>query len=118
VGNPYDPDELLTVVRLGNHGIATSSRMIRRWASGESVRHHLIDPRTGQPTDNGLDSVTVIAGDAWVAEILTKAAFVAGAEDGARLIKGVGAVGLLVAGLDRMVTAGPFTGFVEPSPVL
>jgi thiamine biosynthesis lipoprotein len=118
VANPYQADELLTVVRLGNHGIATSSRMIRRWASAGTVRHHLIDPRTGRPTDNGLDSVTVIAGDAWVAEILTKAAFVAGPEDGAQLIKSVGAVGLLVAGLDRMVTAGPFTAFVEPSPVL
>jgi len=118
VANPYNSDELLTVVRLGNHGIATSSRMVRRWSAGGTVRHHLIDPRTGYPADSGLDSVTVIAGDAWVAEILTKAAFVAGAEDGAQLISSVGAVGLLVAGLDRMITAGPFTSFVEPVPAL
>jgi FAD:protein FMN transferase len=115
VGNPYNADELLTVVRLGDHGIATSSRMIRRWSAGGTVRHHLIDPRTGQPSDSGLDSVTVIAGDAWVAEVLTKAAFVAGVEDGAQLINRMGAVGLLVAGLDCMTTAGAFTTFAEPA---
>ena len=40
--------------------------------------HHLLDPRTGLPGESGVASVTVIAGDAWRAEVLAKAAFLAG----------------------------------------
>ena len=58
----------------------------------------------------GLTSVTVITGDAWRAEVLAKAAFVAGADGGRALVEGAGATGLLVTdggevveleGLDR-----------------
>ena len=114
IGSPYDDAELLAVVGLRDHGIATSSRLRRRWTAGGVERHHLIDPRSGDSVDNGLDSVTVIADDAWIAEILTKAAFVGGERDGVVLVAGAGAAGLLVAGLDRMLTAGPFLSFVLP----
>jgi thiamine biosynthesis lipoprotein ApbE len=43
-----------------------------------------------------LASVTVVAGEAWRAEVLAKAAFVAGADDGRPLIEQAGATGLLV----------------------
>jgi thiamine biosynthesis lipoprotein len=58
--------------------------------------HHLIDPRTGLPAASGVASVTVIAGDAWRAEVLAKAAFLAGPVDGARLVTDDGATGLIV----------------------
>jgi FAD:protein FMN transferase len=112
VGNPYDADELLAVVALSDHGIATSSRLIRRWSVGEAQRHHLLDPRTGDSVETGIDSVTVIARDAWIAEILTKAAFVAGPSDGARLLSSLGVAGLLVESLERLRTAGPFARFL------
>jgi len=114
VGNPYDDAELVVVVGLRDHGIATSSRLRRRWTAGGVERHHLIDPRSGGSVDNGLDSVTVIADDAWIAEVLTKAAFIGGERDGPALVANAGAAGLLIAGLDRMLTAGPFLSFVLP----
>ena len=112
IGNPYEASELLAVVRLTDHGIATSSRLMRRWRSGGRERHHLLDPRSGRSIDNGLDAVTVIADDAWMAEVLTKAAFVAGAAEGARLLTHLGAAGLLVESLEQLRTAGPFAAFV------
>jgi len=112
IGNPYEASELLAVVRLSDHGIATSSRLTRRWLSGGLERHHLLDPRSGCSIDNGLDAVTVIAADAWLAEVLTKAAFVAGAAEGVRLLTQLGAAGLLVESLERVRTAGPFAAFV------
>jgi thiamine biosynthesis lipoprotein len=60
------------------------------------VLHHLIDPRTGVPAASGLAAVTVVAGEAWRAEVLAKAAFVAGAVDGAGLVERAGATGLFV----------------------
>jgi thiamine biosynthesis lipoprotein len=116
IGNPYDEQELVAVAVLEDEGIATSSRLLRTWSKDGATRHHLLDPRTGQSVDNGLDAATVIAPYAWVAEILTKAAFVAGAEDGAQLVRDNGAAGLLIEGLDRMRTAGPFRRYLAPVP--
>ena len=115
VGNPYDPSELVAVVVLPDHGIATSSRLIRKWSAGGVARHHLLDPRTGKSIENGLDAATVIAPYAWLAEILTKAAFVAGAREGATLLRKADAAGLLIESLDRMHVAGPFRSFLAPT---
>jgi thiamine biosynthesis lipoprotein len=112
IGSPYNDDELLVVVELTDHGIATSSRLTRRWSAGGEERHHLLDPRSGYSIDNGLDTVTVIADDAWVAEILAKAAFVAGADDGAGFLTALGVGGLLVESLERVRIAGVFASFV------
>jgi thiamine biosynthesis lipoprotein len=84
----------LLAVRAG--AIATSTRLRRAWTRGGDARHHLIDPSTGEPARSGLASVTVLAAEAWRAEVLAKAAFVAGADEGARLVLDAGATGLLV----------------------
>jgi len=96
-----DVDDLLDTGRTGllalaEGAVATSTKLRRAWARGGQTLHHLIDPRTGEPAESGLASVTVIAGEAWRAEVLAKAAFVAGAEAGAQLVARAGATGLLV----------------------
>ena len=65
----------LTVL-LQDRGAATSSVRRRRWAG----LHHLIDPRTGRPSDSGLAEVSVVADTAVDAEIIAKAALLAGPE--------------------------------------
>ncbi len=98
------------LLALGEGAVATSTRLRRTWTRGDRSLHHLIDPRTGAPADAGLASVTVVAGEAWRAEVLAKAAFVAGAREGAALLEAAGATGLLLTddgdvvelpGLDR-----------------
>jgi len=84
------------LLAFGEGAIATSTKLRRAWDRGGRVLHHLIDPRTGEPAESGLASVTVVAGEAWRAEVLAKAAFVAGADDGTALIGRAGATGLLV----------------------
>jgi thiamine biosynthesis lipoprotein len=111
IGDPYAPDHLLAVVALGDHGIATSSRLIRRWTAGGATRHHLIDPRTGASIGSGLDAVTVVAVDAWVAEVLTKAAFVAGPAGVPHLVRQLG-VALLVQGPGSVTCTAGFEALV------
>lgn len=55
-------------------GVATSSTTGRRYPGG----HHVIDPRTGRPTENDLVQVTVAANTAAWAEALATACLVAG----------------------------------------
>ncbi len=75
IGNPFIEDDLVAVVELENHGLATSNRLMRRWNSGEQEFNHLIDPRTGRTVD-GLVATTMISGQAWWSEVLAKVAMV------------------------------------------
>jgi len=66
-----------TTVLLDDHAAATSSALRRRWGEG---LHHVIDPRTGRPAASGLAEVSVVTRTAVDAEIVAKAALIAGAE--------------------------------------
>lgn len=87
----------LGVVALEDGALATTSRTRRRWQRGGVERHHVIDPRSGVPADGGLAAVTVIAGDAWWAEVIAKAIFVAGSAHARDVARDAEVEALLVA---------------------
>lgn len=113
VEDPHALDTTTADVRVTDGGVATSSRARRRWChEGRSV-HHLIDPRTGQPATSDLAAVTVVASVTWWAEVLAKAALIAGSDRGAALIADAGCSGLLI-GLDAtVVTVGAHIELLE-----
>ena len=49
------------VVRMHSGGLATSSTVMRTWRRGSTAYHHILDPRTGQPTAPVWRMVTVAA---------------------------------------------------------
>ena len=65
------------VVHLESEAIATSSRKRRRWrdADGREL-HHILDPGTGDPAQPGIDTVTVRASEASLADALATAMLV------------------------------------------
>ncbi len=81
---------------LGEGAVATSTRLRRSWMQDGSPQHHLIDPDDGRPAWNGLAVVTVLAESAASAEILAKAAFVAGPVAGVELLEAHNVTGLFV----------------------
>lgn len=84
-------------VRLRSGSIASSWRTERAWEAPDGTsRHHLFDPATGAPAETGLAGVCVIAGPAWLAEVLAKGAFVSGLADGRELLTARGVAGWLV----------------------
>jgi thiamine biosynthesis lipoprotein ApbE len=66
-------------VAIHGGGIATSSTLVRRWQSGETMLHHVIDPRTGRPADTCWRTVTVAARSCLDANVASTAAVVLGA---------------------------------------
>ena len=97
-----------------HHGaMATSGIGRRHWRQGERARHHLLDPRTGEPVQNDLWSVTVVASRCELAEVAAKAAFVAGVEQGSSLLCEYGLAGLLTLKDDSRRAVGAW-----PSEVL
>ena len=71
------------VIELRAAAVATSSIAMRSWPGPDgSLRHHLIDPASGRPAQPVWRSITVEAADPVWAEVLAKAAFVAGPQAG------------------------------------
>jgi thiamine biosynthesis lipoprotein len=103
IEDPHRPGRDLAVVALAEGAVATSSRTRRAWMRGGRLLHHLIDPATGAPAAGDVDAAVVVAGEAAWAEVLAKAALVAGSEEGAGLIRSFDATGLLVLGGGEVV---------------
>ena len=61
VQDPQNPDSHIGVLRLTDAYAVTSGGYQRYFSAGGEVYHHIIDPATGRPANNGLRSVTVVA---------------------------------------------------------
>lgn len=79
--DPRDPENTLAVLSLNPGALATSSVTKRRWLLDGEVKHHLIDPRSGQPAETEWLSVTVAAPHAAGAEVFAKALLLAGPQE-------------------------------------
>jgi FAD:protein FMN transferase len=71
--------EPVVLIGMTEGAVATSTTVKRAWVADGKARHHLIDPQTGEPSDTDLTLATVIAGEAWMAEVLAKAVILRGA---------------------------------------
>jgi thiamine biosynthesis lipoprotein len=76
--DPRTPDLPMTRLNVPPGAVATSSMARRTWNQGGKQRHHLIDPRTGEPAVTDWLSVTVLAPHAEMAEVFAKALLIAG----------------------------------------
>ncbi len=105
------------ILGLRSGAVATSSRTRRTWGRPGGRVHHLIDPATGRSAASGLASVTVVAAQAWQAEVLAKAAFVAGRREGLAILEASGTEGLLVDDAGAVHASAGLWRFSSPAPV-
>ena len=97
---------------MSDGAVATSTTLKRRWQGDDgTVRHHLIDPATGLPSDSDVDLVTVVAAGAWAAEVLAKAVLLRGSAHPFDLIGGTGAAALIVGDDGRIQQSDQFDRF-------
>jgi thiamine biosynthesis lipoprotein len=79
VRDPRQPGRRLGVVRLHDRGLGTSGGQFQSFRHRGRRYGHILDPRSGQPAE-GVLSVTVVAPTAALADALSTAFFVMGAE--------------------------------------
>jgi thiamine biosynthesis lipoprotein len=91
---------------LRDRALATSTSLVRRWRQAGEERHHVIDPRTGRPSESDVASVSVIAEHGWLAEVLAKAALLLGVERALPLLAANTATGVVI----------DWQGRVHPAP--
>ena len=95
VADPLEPDRVVDTVTLTKGGVASTLRTKRAWMRDDALQHHLIDPRTGVPAVTGVAGVTVLSGRGWQAEVLAKAAFLAGPDEAEAVLTDHRAVGVM-----------------------
>ena len=113
IEDPFDSSRLLGTVALAGGAVASTTRLRRSWGPVDHRAHHLIDPATGQPAATGLASVTVLTGEAWWAEVIAKAAFVAGRDQALVVGQGLGAEVMTVDDGGRSSSTPGFAGMWE-----
>jgi len=82
IADPFQPDADLELLKLGRCGVATSGTDYRRWQQDGVWKHHIIDPRTGEPAETDVVSATVIAPNVVDAEMAAKVALISGSHAG------------------------------------
>jgi thiamine biosynthesis lipoprotein len=128
VRNPLDPETPVGTVRLRNRGMGTSGAVFQQFEEGGRVYGHLIDPRTGEPPEDGPLSVSVLAPTAAEADALSTAFYLLGPAAAAAYVAahpGIGAL-FLLAGDDPArptlltfgMTDADFVPADRPEPIL
>ena len=115
VQDPFDETRDCAVLALNGGAVATSSIGRRRWQRNGQTMHHLIDPRTGQPSDSDLHTVTVLADTAEEAEVSAKTVLMLGTQAGASWLKRRDLRGLLIdrRGREHSVGTLPIYAMLE-----
>lgn len=91
VQDPRNPRGIVAVASIKDKVIVTSGDYERFFIRDGKRYHHILDPKTGYPTQ-GLQSVTIVAYDGETADALATAVFALGLRDGLKLVESVGGV--------------------------
>ena len=109
VAHPLWGDEMV-LIDIHDQALATSTTVRRSWRRGGRQLHHLIDPRTGEPADTDVVSVSVLADSAVTADVFAKVALIRGFDAGREFIQNQGAAGLFVFPDGSWQAIGDFPG--------
>lgn len=106
VEDPFRQGTDIGVMFVRDTALATSTTMRRRWRTHEGSAHHIIDPRTGEPAETDLASVTVEAPAVAEAEVLAKTVLLMGRARGLAHLERTSRRGLLVTNDGYLCRAG------------
>ena len=78
IRNPFSPNDVFATITLKDKSAVTSGSYQRYFEYKGERYHHIIDPRTGSPSDSNVASVTVISPSSMQADALSTAIFILG----------------------------------------
>lgn len=118
VASPFEGEDYAGILTAEDKFVITSGKY-ERYFTGEDGRnyHHIIDPETGFPTENGLAAVTIIGGSGIECDALSTALLVMGEDRAREFWQNNGGFDMLLVTDDRrlVITPGISQDF-KPSP--
>ncbi len=89
ITDPHSPSEIMGTVRASGLSVVTSGNYERYFEENGIRYHHILDPETGYPANNGLAGTTIIAASSLACDALSTAVYVLGKEEGLALIESI-----------------------------
>lgn len=80
VESPDEDGNYLGILQAKDKAVITSGGYERYFEKNGKKYHHIIDPATGYPAENGLTSVTIVSDDGTLADGLSTSLFIMGKE--------------------------------------
>ena len=103
--DPQEANALLDTVSVRNRSVVTSGCYEREFEQDGVRYHHILDPATGYPVNNGLAAVTIVSDESMMGDMLSTACFVLGEEKGLPWIEQMDGVDVLFVREDGQTTA-------------
>ncbi len=94
------------VIKMKNASAVTSGTYQRCFTKGGTLYHHILDPKTGYPKENDLDSVTVMGESSMLCDIMSTVCLLSGGEKAEELIKEEGLSAVLIRKNGQITTVG------------
>lgn len=112
VNAPLDAGNM-AVLKMTSGCVSTSGTYERFFEQGGKKYHHILNPETGYPVDNGLVSVTVISDSGMLSDALSTACLICGLKDGIALAEKYGCDAVFVDSNKNVYVTNGFSGNIE-----
>lgn len=87
IANPFETSEVFASLQIVDKAVVTSGNYERFFLKDQVRYHHILDPDTGYPAENGFVSTTIYGENSMDADALSTAAYIMGKEKAVELIE-------------------------------
>jgi thiamine biosynthesis lipoprotein len=91
------------VLRLQNKSVVTSGNYERYFEDNGRIFHHILDPRTGYPSENGVISTTILSVHSIDGDALSTCAYVMGINHGMKLVESLEGIEAVFITADKKI---------------
>jgi thiamine biosynthesis lipoprotein len=104
IQNPLNSrGEYLGTISVSDKSIVTSGNYERFFMVGEKRYHHIFDPKSGYPSENGIISTTIISDTSIDGDVLSTSTYILGVEKAKQLIESIDGVEAIFVTDDKKI---------------
>lgn len=112
IADPDNSTDYFAVIEIADTALVTSGAYERNFTAPDGTfYHHILDPKTGYPADSGVISVSILSDNSTLADALSTAVYILGADKGIELLESIPNADGIIVRNDKTVVCTK--GFLE-----